>query len=275
MKRILNYAGSKWNMASWIVNQMPEHEVYLEPFFGSGAVLFNKPAARIETVNDLDGNIVNLFKVIREQPEALARAVELTPYSRQEYYQAFELLENDLSELERARVFLVRCWMARGGKTSDKTGWRHNIDTVTVNALPDWIGLPHAILAATNRLKKAQIENQDAVTLIERYNRQDCLIYADPPYLLETRTKRHYAHEMKDSEHEELLLTLNKHKGFVLLSGYDNDLYNDLLQGWSRLTKMSTTDAATSKQEVLWLNPAVTERNKQLSFFDIVQKVNY
>ncbi|WP_324255173.1 DNA adenine methylase [Lysinibacillus sphaericus] len=104
------------------------------------------------------------------------------------------------------------------------------------------------------------------MTLIERYNRQDCLIYADPPYLLETRTKRHYAHEMKDSEHEELLLTLNKHKGFVLLSGYDNDLYNDLLQGWSRLTKMSTTDAATSKQEVLWLNPVVTERNKQLSF---------
>lgn len=262
-------------MASWIVNQMPEHEVYLEPFFGSGAVLFNKPAARIETVNDLDGNIVNLFKVIREQPEALARAVELTPYSRQEYYQAFELLESDLSELERARVFLVRCWMARGGKTSDRTGWRHNIDTVTVNALPDWIGLPHAILEATNRLKKAQIENQDAVTLIERYNRQDCLIYADPPYLLETRTQRHYAHEMKDSEHEELLLILNKHKGFVLLSGYDNDLYNDLLQGWSKLTKMSTTDAATSKQEVLWLNPAVTERNKQLSFFDIVQKANY
>lgn len=270
MKRILNYVGSKWNMASWIVSQMPEHEIYLEPYFGSGAVLFNKMASRIETVNDIDGTIVNLFKVIREQPQALAQAVEFTPYSRQEYYQAFDLLERDLSELERARVFLVRCWMARGGKTSDRTGWRHNIDTVTVNALPDWVALPHTILEATNRLKEVQIENQDAVTLINRYNRADCLIYADPPYVLGTRTKRHYAHEMKDEQHVELLEVLNKHSGFVLLSGYDSDLYNDLLQGWSKLTKVATTEAATSKTEVLWLNPAVTERNKQLNIFEVM-----
>ncbi len=256
-------------MASWIVNQMPEHEVYLEPFFGSGAVLFNKSAARIETVNDLDGNIVNLFKVIREQPDALARAIELTPYSRQEYYHAFEKLEKDLTELERARIFLIRCWMARGGKTSDRTGWRHNIDTVTVNAIPDWNGLPDTILQATKRLKNVQIEHQDASTLIGRYNREDCLIYADPPYVLGTRTKRHYAHEMKDEQHIALLETLNKHNGYVLLSGYDSDLYNDLLKGWSKLTKMATTDAATSKQEVLWINPAVTERHKQLSIFDV------
>lgn len=270
MKRILNYVGSKWNMASWIVSQMPEHLVYLEPFFGSGAVLFNKQASRIETVNDLDGNIVNLFKVIRDQPEELARVVSMTPYSREEYYLAYSALDSQLADLERARLFLARCWMGRGGKTSDRTGWRHNIDPVTVNAINDWNGLPAIIYQATERLKQVQIEKQDAVEVIGRYNREDCLIYADPPYLLETRTKRHYAHEMKNDQHITLLEALNKHNGYVLLSGYDSDLYNDLLHGWSKLTKMATTEAATSKQEVLWLNPAVSERNKQLSIFEIV-----
>ncbi len=248
---------------------MPEHNVYLEPFFGSGAVLFNKPTAKIETINDIDGNIVNLFKVIREKPQELARVVEFTPYSREEYYQAFELLEQDLTDVERARVFLIRCWMARGGKTSDRTGWRHNIDTATINALPDWNGLPNLVLEATKRLKQVQIENQEATTLIERYNRADCLIYADPPYLLETRTKRHYAHEMKNEQHVELLETLNQHEGYVLLSGYDSDLYNDILKGWTKLTKMATTEGAVSKQEVLWLNPAVSERNHQMNIFEV------
>lgn len=270
MKRILNYVGSKWNLASWIVSQMPEHNVYLETHFGSGAVLFNKPAARIETINDIDGNIVNLFKVIREQPKELARVIELTPYSREEYYQSFELLKSDLSDLERARVFLIRCWMARGGKTSDRTGWRHNIDIATVNAIPDWNGIPSTILEATSRLKQVQIENQDATKLIERYNREDCLIYADPPYLLKTRTKRHYAHEMTEEEHEEFLKTLNNHEGFAIVSGYDSEMYNDTLTSWSKVTKMATTEAATSKQEVLWLNPQISERQKQLSLFEVM-----
>ncbi len=269
MKRTLNYVGSKWNLAKWIINQMPEHDVYLETHFGSGAVLFNKTAAKIETVNDIDGNIVNLFKVIRDYPGKLARAIELTPYSRDEYYQSFESLETDLTELERARMFLVRCWMARGGKTSDRTGWRHNIDIATVNALPDWNGLSATILEATKRLKQVQIENQDCTELIKRYNNKGCLIYADPPYLLETRTKRHYAYEMTLEQHESFLNQLNKHEGFAILSGYDSDMYNDILTGWSKLMKMASTEAATKKQEVLWLNPQTSEHNRQMDIFEV------
>lgn len=270
MKRILNYVGSKWNMANWIVGQMPEHTVYLEPYFGSGAVLFNKSPARIETVNDIDGNIVNLFKVIRDQPDELAKVVSMTPYSREEYYLAYSALDRQLADLERARLFLARCWMGRGGKTSDRTGWRHNIDPVTVNAISDWNMLPKTVQEAAVRLKQVQIEKQDALQLLGRYNREDCLIYADPPYLLKTRTKRHYAHEMNDEQHVELLSVLKAHSGYVLLSGYDNDLYNDMLNGWTKLTKMATTEAATNKQEILWLNPAVNEQNKQLNIFEIV-----
>lgn len=209
-------------MAQWIIHKMPEYKVYLEPFFGSGAILFNKQPSRIETANDIDGNIVNLFKVIREKPEQLANVIEFTPYSREEYYQSFQHLQFPLSDVERARVFMVRCWMALGGKTSDKTGWRHNVDPNTVNAIPDWNRLPKRILEATKRLKNVQIENQDALTLIKKYNHDDCLIYADPPYVLETRTKRHYAHEMTDTQHEELVKELNNHSGYVLLSTYGN-----------------------------------------------------
>ncbi|MFJ5788862.1 DNA adenine methylase [Lysinibacillus sp. NPDC093197] len=168
MKRVLNYVGSKWNLARWIVNQMPEHEVYLEPFFGSGAVLFNKQPARIETINDLDGNIVNLFKVIRDQPGQLAQQIQLMPYSRQEYNESFTALKDELNALERARVFLVRCWMSRGGKTSALIGWRHNVDSKIFSALPDWRKLPAIVLEATERLKHVQIENLDATTLIRR-----------------------------------------------------------------------------------------------------------
>lgn len=269
MKRILNYVGSKWNLAEWIVSHMPEHSVYLEPFFGSEAVLFNKAPVAIETVNDVDGNIVNLFKVIRDRPQELARAVALTPYARQEYCQAYEKLNVQLDELERARLFLVRCWMGRGGKTSDRTGWRHNIDATTINAVPDWLEVRNTITQATQRLQRVQIENQDALPLIERYNRKDCLIYADPPYLLSTRTKRHYANEMSESKHIELLQVLKKHQGYVLLSGYDSAMYNELLSDWHKVSKMTTTDAANLKQEVLWINPKAANQCKQLDLFSL------
>ncbi len=271
MKRILNYVGSKWNLATWIVNQMPEHEVYLEPFFGSGAVLFNKRPVKIETVNDIDGNIVNLFKVIRDQPEQLALQIQLTPYSRQEYNESFTALKGELNAVERARVFLVRCWMGRGGKTSDRTGWRHNVDLTTFNALPDWRKLPAVVVEAAERLQHVQIENLDAVTLIGRYNKEDCLIYSDPPYLLSTRTKRHYAYEMTNEQHETLLGALNQHRGFAMISGYNNEMYNDILRGWTRISKMATTEAAKEKCESLWLNPQIIERGYiQQSLFEMV-----
>lgn len=158
----------------------------------------------------------------------------------------------------------------KGWQTSDRTGWRHNIDVATVNALPDWNGLPETIREATKRLKQVQIESQDATKLIERYSKEDCLIYADPPYLLETRTKRHYAHEMTDEQHELFLKTLNCHKGCAIVSGYDSDMYNDILSSWTKLMKVATTEAATKKQEILWLNPQISERQHQLSIFEVI-----
>ena len=267
MKRILNYVGSKWSMAQWIISHMPPHEVYLEPFFGSGAVYFNKIKTTNETINDIDQNVVNLFKVIRDHPFELARSLRFTPYSRQEYNSSFELLSEDINDIERARLFMIRCWMARGGKTSDRTGWRHNVDSVASHAVRDWSGLPERIAEVAERLRMTQIEQRAAVDLIRKYNRKDCLIYADPPYLLKTRTKRHYANEMTDEDHVELLRVLKEHKGFVLLSGYSSNLYDEHLKDWMKVERMASTEFAQRKKEVLWLNPKTAECQRQMRLF--------
>lgn len=267
--RILHYPGSKWRMAEWIISHMPPHLTYLEPFFGSGAVFFNKEPSSLETINDLDGDVVNLFKVIRDRPEELAHQVRWTPYSRQEYYASYEVQSMD--ELERARLFLVRCWMARGGKTSDRTGWKHNIDVAKApnNQMPtQWSKVPDRIMAVTDRLKTVQIEQQPALQLIERYKVPSVLIYADPPYILATRSKRLYRNEMNDADHVELLTALDSHPGPVLLSGYDHELYNDRLAHWRRAEKQVLAEMGRIRTEVLWINPVAAEHaGKQLTLF--------
>ncbi len=265
MKRILNYPGSKWSMASWIIDHMPDHEVYLEPFFGSGAVFFNKQPVKIETINDLDSRIVNLFKVIRDQPEELARLVSFTPLSREEYKGSYE---QHPDPLEDARRFLVRCWMAIGAKTSDITGWRSSISPNSPNNARQWSAVPETIMGITDRLKGAQIENQDALDLIQRYNRSNVLIYADPPYVRSTRTNRHYAHEMDEQGHAALIEVLLDHQGPVILSGYENDLYERYLSSWHLEEMIVSAEAGARKKETLWINKIAADQMRQLNIFE-------
>lgn len=176
---ILKYPGSKWTLAQWIVNHITAHTTYLEPYFGSGAVFFAKKPSAIETINDLDGNVVNLFKVIRDNPHELAALVEMTPWARDEYYAAYELTGDPL---EDARRFLVRMWQAYGAKSSDRCGWRNDIQGRKGTSCPkQWRRIPKQIPAVAERLKDAQIENQPALELIARYRYREVLIYADPP----------------------------------------------------------------------------------------------
>ncbi|MFA8306511.1 DNA adenine methylase [Paenibacillus alvei] len=261
IQRILHYPGSKWSMAEWIISHMPQHETYLEPFFGSGAVLFSKERSRLETVNDIDGEIVNLFRVIRERPDELAHVVHWTPHSREEYYHSYESTEDDL---ERARRLLVRLWQGRGGKTSHRTGWRSMIEANGPLAGKEWNSFPEKIAAAAERLKGVQIENQTALVLLQRYQRPNVLIYADPPYVLSTRTTSSYRYEMKENDHAELLDALDRHPGPVLLSGYAHPLYDDRLRHWTRETKKSKAEGGASREEVLWINPVAAAQVGQL-----------
>ncbi|MGM0238488.1 DNA adenine methylase [Enterococcus sp. AZ103] len=261
MQRILNYPGSKWNMASTIIQIMPEHETYVEPFFGSGAVFFNKPAAKVETINDVDSRIVNFFKVCRDYPDNLIQKILLTPHSREEYLNSYEVSSDPI---EDARRLMVRCWQAIGAKTSDKTGWRSIINPNGPNTAGEWAGVWERIEEVAFRLKGVQIEQQDATKLLTRYNRKGVLTYVDPPYLLSTRSKRLYACEYSDKDHIELLDVLCNFEGLVILSGYDNDLYNRKLSSWYKLSFNSKAESGASRQEVLWCN---YEPSGQLSLF--------
>ena len=254
MNAVIKYPGSKWSLAKWIIGHFPDHHSYLEPFFGSGAVLFNKPRSNIETVNDLDGNVVNLFECIREDPEKLARMAYYTPYAREVYEKACVAVPRD--KYESALYFYIRCNMGHGFRTNgEKTGWKNDVQgRERAYATQDWCSLPGKILQAAERLRGVQIENRPAVELIRRFNSPKVLIYADPPYMLSTRHGKQYRHEMDDAAHAELLEALLAHKGPAILSGYDNPLYQKALKGWRREQKESRTQALTIKTEILWMN---------------------
>lgn len=251
MQPILKYPGAKWNLAEWIISYMPDHEIYLEPFFGSGAVFFNKQPSRLETINDLDSDVVNLFKVIREMPIELAHMIEYTPWARNEYMQSYQKTGN---EIEDARRFLVRCWQAFGTKTNGKTGWRHSATKEGPIMPKQWSRVPERVKEVADRLKNAQIENMPAGDLIKKYNQQEVLIYADPPYILATRSGKLYKHEMTDNEHIELLQLLKLHKGSVIISNYDNEIYNSELLQWEKVSIDAAAEKGKTGKEVLWLN---------------------
>lgn len=254
LKAVMKYPGSKWGIANWIISFFPEHHSYLEPFFGSGAVLFNKPRSNIETINDLDGNVVNLFEWIRRDPERIARAVYDTPYARQIYNEAFTTVPED--SFERALNFYIRLNMGHGFRTTgEKVGWKNDVQgRERAYASTDWCALPDKIIIAAERLRGVQIDNRPAVELIPRFNFKNVLIYADPPYVLSTRHGKQYRCEMDDKEQSDLLDVLMAHKGPVLISGYDSRLYNDRLEDWYRAETDSYSQVCSKKREVLWTN---------------------
>jgi len=186
----LRYFGGKFRLAPWIIQQFPVHTCYVEPFGGAMGILLRKEPSVFEVYNDLDGEVVNFFKVLRDHPDELLRAIELTPYSREEQKLAFEPTDG-LPDLERARRLYVRCWQSHGGgRTQWHTGWRYQVNnTRGRSTLVDWDQTDH-LWAIVNRLKLVQIECDDAIRIIERYDRPDTLFYVDPPYLMSTRSIR-------------------------------------------------------------------------------------
>lgn len=264
MKTVVKYPGSKWGIAKWIISHFPEHHSYLEAFFGSGAVLFNKPRSNIETVNDLDGNVVNLFEWIKRDPEKLAHEIYYTPYARQVYEDVYTAVPED--SLQKAVNFYIRLNMGYGFRTNgEKVGWKNDIQgREKAYAAKDWTSLPEKIMQASERLRGVQIECRPAVEIIKRFNYPNVLVYLDPPYVLSTRHGKQYRCEMDDPGHEELIDTAKAHKGPVLISGYDSDLYNDLLKDWYREEITCYTQSVSKKKEVLWMN---FEPVKQLELF--------
>lgn len=273
MRAVFRYPGSKWSISEWIISHFPEgyeKMVYLEPFLGSGAVFFNKRPSAVETINDLDSDVVNLFQILRERPEDLKRVLELTPYSREEHDKSFEPCEDPL---EKARRFMVKTTQSIGAKLGHgKCGWRNHKQMKIGGTACKWAGITETINEAAFRLRGSatnlvQIEKMDALLLIKRYNTPDALIYIDPPYVRSSRKSGAlYSHEMTDEDQKRLLEIIVSSKAKIIISGYDNAMYNEILKGWKTDTTMSQTTSTEMAYEKIWMNydpPA-----EQISFFE-------
>jgi DNA adenine methylase len=236
----LRYHGGKWKLAPWIISNFPAHRVYVEPFGGGASVLLRKPRSYAEVYNDLDGEIVNLFRVARDHGEHLARVVELTPFARAEFEQSYESTDDPI---EQARRTLVRSFMGFGsaGASGQSTGFRSNSNRSGTTPGHDWMNFP------------------DALQVMRSHDGDEVLHYVDPPYVHSRRQLRtrapSYRHEMTDADHEALASGLAGLRGKVIVSGYRCDLYDDLLRGWQRVDRAAHADGARDRVESLWLSP--------------------
>ena len=257
----VTYAGGKTAIAPRIAALLPAHEHYIEPFAGSLAVLLAKPRSDMETISDLDGEIVNFWRVLRDRPDDLARACALTPHSRGEYQASYAALP--LSDLERARLLWVRLTQGRGGNLGKRTGWRYCSDARGRHAsMPDYLAAYVArICPAAERLTGVSLEHRPALDLIADYGQHpNNLIYADPPYPRSARSWDRgpaYAREMRaDADHEALAAALRSARAAVVLSAYPGQLYDRLYAGWERIEITVTAGNATTRTrtEVIWAN---------------------
>lgn len=278
MRAVFRYPGAKWSIAEWIIQHFPdgyEKLCYLEPFAGSAAVFFNKNPSRVETINDLDSNIVNLFRVLRDRPEELRRAIELTPYSREEYEQAVESFDHP-DPLEKARRYFVRCMQGVGAKSNARGTWRVEPRAYPGGAAKKWCDGADLLMEAAKRLRGGaetlvQIEHTDAIELIGRFNSPDVFMYLDPPYLRSTRRSGAlYTHEMTEADQRRLLEAITRSKAYIMLSGYDSSLYNEALAGWHKDSIMVTTTSTAAAMEVIWMNYAPPF--KQYSIFETTEE---
>ena len=229
-------------------------------------MLFNKKMSDIETINDLDCEVVNLFQCIREDPEKLSRLIIATPYSRKEYDDTYDVSDN-IDTYDKARKFLIRCWQGYGYRTNgSKEGWKNDVQgRERAYSLKRWYCLPEQIYEAAERLRMVQIECRPAIELIERFDFENVFMYLDPPYLLETRSQKQYKHEMTNLDHEEMLKILLQSKAKIMISGYESDMYNEYLSGWKKRTYASCAEGGLSRKEVIWMN-YITD--SQMTIFD-------
>lgn len=282
----LRYHGGKWMLAPWIIDHFPKHSVYVEPYGGAASILFRKKRVYSEIYNDLDADIVNFFRVARNRGPELKKALELTPFSRKEFELSYHYSED---ELEAARRTVVRSFMgfgsaaatfttygesSKGFRTKGNyngeygkpcTGFRTRSRSGFTPAV-DWSNYPEAFDYIIERLKGVVIECRDALEVMDQHDSEHTLHYIDPPYVRKTRylgsNTKQYRHEMTDEDHLEMLDFIKGLKGFIVLSGYSNKMYDTELNDWYIASRSALADGSKKRTEVLWISPN-TPINKQ------------
>lgn len=261
----LRYHGAKFRIAPWVISHFPAHTCYVEPFGGAAGVLLQKQRAYAEVYNDLDGEIVNFFRVLRDSASRvmLQEMLVLTPYAREEFELAWE---EATDPVERARRLCVRAQMGFGsaGATKGTTGFRIDTKRAYGTAQQLWMEYPVVLSAVGSRFAGVLIENRPALEVMTAHDTPNTLHFVDPPYMFGTRVLQAngrgcYRHEMTDDDHTVLLEKLLELEGMVIVSGYDTELYRDVLKGWRVETKQARISAGRGtvlKTEVMWINPS-------------------
>lgn len=264
MSRLIAFGwyGGKYSHLDWLLPLLPKTTHYCEPFGGSAAVLINREPSPVETYNDIDGEVVNFFRVLRDEKNNLIRAIAFTPFSRREFELSISQPIQELSNLERARRFFIRARQVRTGlaQTASSGRWAHCLLTSRAGmagAVSRWLGSVDDLSMIVQRLQRVQIENCPAIEVIQRYDSEETLFYCDPPYPHDSRgDSKAYAYEMTDDEHRRLAGVLHNVEGKVAISGYDCAIMNELYGDWRRILALSKYCHSIKKPrtEVLWVN---------------------
>lgn len=274
----MRYHGGKWRLAPWIIEHLPEHRIYVEPFCGAASVLMRKPRSYSEVINDLEGEVVNVFRVLKDpdQADELERQLRLTPFARQEFDLSWQPAGG---ALENARRTIMRSFMGFGSASVTRTGttgFRAAASRSGTTPAHDWSRLPKHLQSWTKRLRGVVIESRDALEIIEQQDTPETAFYIDPPYVSDTRnTRGAYRHDYTDADHRRLAEQLHGVQGGVVLSGYDCDLYRELFGGWRKVQRevnASGQQGGIDRTECLWLNPTAQERQRQHDLFDTMDE---
>ncbi|HLA80416.1 MAG TPA: DNA adenine methylase [Thermoleophilia bacterium] len=269
---VMRWHGGKWKLAPWIISHFPEHRVYVEPFGGAGSVLMRKPRSYAEVYNDLDGEAVNVFRVLRDPASAaeLGRLMRLTPFSRKDFE---AVVGKDDGAIERARMVIFRSFAGFGSASANfeyPTGFRSNSNRSGTTPAHVWAHYPDEIAAFVDRLQGVVIESRPAIEVMAQHDGLTTLHYVDPPYLHSTRRprkrarKEYGAWEMSDEEHVELATVLHGLEGMVVLSGYRSELYDQLYMDWERDERKTFADGAAPRLECVWLSPGLVVPQRKL-----------
>lgn len=261
-KIVFGWYGGKFSHLDWLLPLLPTCHHYCEPFAGSAAVLLNREPSPVETYNDIDGEVVNFFRVLREQKDRLIEAIGLTPFAREEFYRALNDHGETLSPLERARRFFIRARQVRTGlaQTASLGRWANCKNTTRAGmsgVVSRWLGSIETLPEVAIRLLRVQIENRPATEVIRLYDNKDTLFYCDPPYPHETRgDSKAYGFEMTDEDHRKLATLLSKIKGNAAVSGYRGPLMDESYKGWRRHDALTKNCHSIKKprREALWTN---------------------
>lgn len=259
---MLRYHGGKFLLAPWIISHFPAHRVYTESFGGAASVLLRKTPSYSEVYNDLDSEVVNLFRVCRNRGKSLIKALRLTPFSREEFQLAYEPTTDPL---EKARRMVVRAFMGFGSAAAtthkNRTGFRSNSMRSGTTPAHDWKNYPEALEAIIERLRGVVIENKDYKKILLQHDSPQTLHFLDPPYVLDTRYKGQkamsYRFEMSNQDHVDFCEFIGGLKGMVVVCGYNHSVYEKHLP-WRRIDKKAFADGAAERIESLWISPNCT-----------------